>query len=77
MERPFDKWTGPGGLWGVNSYSTPQKRLELEFVPHRFVLGRSGLHHSANYPSVMVFGKPKRIRGREEKLDRLEAFLEN
>ncbi len=40
-----------------------------------FVLGRSGLHHSANYRSVMVFGKPAEVQNRDEKLRRLEAFI--
>ena len=42
-----------------------------------FVLGRSGLHHSANYRSVMIFGRPTEIRNRDEKLESLEAFVDN
>ncbi|MCY3641456.1 MAG: pyridoxamine 5'-phosphate oxidase family protein [Gammaproteobacteria bacterium] len=42
-----------------------------------FVLGRSGLHHSANYRSVMVFGRPTKVQNRDEKLGSLEALVDN
>ena len=40
------------------------------------VLARSGMHHSANSRSVMLFGKPTRVVDPEEKLAKLERFIE-
>lgn len=41
------------------------------------VLARSAFHHSANYRSVVVFAKARRVEGRAEKLAALEAFAEH
>lgn len=40
------------------------------------VLARSGFHHSANYRSVMVFGRATKVQDPSEKLARLETFIE-
>jgi uncharacterized protein len=40
------------------------------------VLARSAFHHSANYRSVVVFGRARLVAGRAEKLAALEAFAE-
>jgi nitroimidazol reductase NimA-like FMN-containing flavoprotein (pyridoxamine 5'-phosphate oxidase superfamily) len=40
------------------------------------VLARSAFHHSANYRSVVVFGRAQVIEERAEKLAALEAFAE-
>ena len=40
------------------------------------VLARSAFHHSANYRSVVVFGRAQMIEERTEKLAALEAFAE-
>jgi len=40
-----------------------------------FVLARSGFHHSVNYRSVMVLGKPEKVTDRHEKERRLENFV--
>jgi uncharacterized protein len=40
------------------------------------VLARSAFHHSANYRSVVVFGRAQIIEERAEKLAALEAFAE-
>ncbi len=39
------------------------------------VLARSAFHHSANYRSVAVFGKVRRIEDPVEKMDALECIL--
>ncbi|MDW7693295.1 pyridoxamine 5'-phosphate oxidase family protein [Flammeovirgaceae bacterium SG7u.111] len=39
------------------------------------VLARSAFHHSANYRSVNVFGKVKKLEGREEKMEALKCIL--
>ncbi len=41
------------------------------------VMARSAFHHSANYRSAVIFGKPKLIESREEKLRVLEVFMDN
>lgn len=41
------------------------------------VLARSAFHHSANYRSVIVFGRARRLDERSEKLAALEAFSEH
>ena len=46
-------------------------------MPNGFVLGRSGRFHSANYRSVMVFGKPTEVQNRDEKLGSMEAFVDS
>ena len=40
------------------------------------VLARSGMHHSANSRSVMIFGTARRIADPAEKLDKLKGFIE-
>lgn len=40
------------------------------------VLARSGFHHSANYRSAMIFGRPTLVDDPQDKLDRLEAFID-
>lgn len=41
------------------------------------VLARSTFHHSMNYRSVVVFGRPQVIEDREEKAKALEALVEH
>ncbi|MGB1025582.1 MAG: pyridoxamine 5'-phosphate oxidase family protein, partial [Rhodospirillaceae bacterium] len=41
-----------------------------------FVMARSGMHHSANYRSVMIFGKARRITDPDAKVARLRGFFE-
>lgn len=41
------------------------------------VLARSGMHHSANFRSVMVFGQPRLINDEEEKTARLNAMIDH
>jgi uncharacterized protein len=40
------------------------------------VLARSAVHHSVNYRSVVVFGRPEPVESAEEKAAALEAFTE-
>lgn len=40
------------------------------------VLARSAVHHSVNYRSVVVFGRPQPVESDDEKRDALEAFTE-
>jgi hypothetical protein len=41
------------------------------------VLARSAFHHSANYRSVVVFGRARLVDDTDEKLAALEAFAEH
>ena len=41
------------------------------------VLARSAFHHSINYRSVVVFGRPREVASGEEKSAALEAFTEH
>jgi len=40
------------------------------------VVARSGFHKSVNYRSAMLYGKPYKIEKPEEKLAKMEAFVE-
>ena len=40
------------------------------------VVARSGFHMSVNYRSAMLFGKPHKVSAPEEKLARMERFVE-
>lgn len=40
------------------------------------VLARSAFHHSANYRSVMLFGRAEKVTDRDEKLARLKTFID-
>ncbi len=40
------------------------------------VLARSAFHHSANYRSVMLFGRAEKVVDRDEKLARLKTFVD-
>jgi len=41
-----------------------------------FVMARSGMHHSANYRSAMIFGTAKKVSDPDEKEARLKAFID-
>jgi len=41
------------------------------------VMARSGFHHSVNYRSATLFGRPKKIEGKEEKNAALLCFMEH
>ncbi len=41
------------------------------------VLARSVFHHSVNYRSAIIFGKPKLVTARDEKMKALEVITEN
>ena len=40
------------------------------------VLARSGLHHSANFRSVMIFGEPRPVTDPEQKKRKLNAMID-
>ena len=40
------------------------------------VVARSGFHKSMNYRSAMVYGKPYKVEGQQEKQEKMETFVE-
>jgi nitroimidazol reductase NimA-like FMN-containing flavoprotein (pyridoxamine 5'-phosphate oxidase superfamily) len=40
------------------------------------VMARSGFHHSINYRSAMLFGKPRKVEDEDHKLRAMERFIE-
>ena len=40
------------------------------------VLARSGMHHSVNYRSAMLFGTAKKVTRRNDKVERMRVFVE-
>ena len=40
------------------------------------VLARSGMHHSANFRSAMVFGRPTKVSDTDQKVEKLRQFIE-
>ena len=40
------------------------------------VLARSGMHHSVNYRSAMLFGTAHKVTRREDKIERMRIFVE-
>jgi len=41
------------------------------------VMARSTFHHSANYRSAVIFGRPELVEDTQAKLDALEVFMDN
>jgi nitroimidazol reductase NimA-like FMN-containing flavoprotein (pyridoxamine 5'-phosphate oxidase superfamily) len=68
--------------WHGSSASRMQKRATAEQVCvtvtllDGMVLARSGLEHSVNYRSVMVFGRAELVEGAEEKTDHLRVMMD-
>ncbi|NNG06029.1 MAG: pyridoxamine 5'-phosphate oxidase family protein [Inquilinus sp.] len=68
--------------WHGSSASRMLRRSEGEqvclTVTHLdgLVLARSAFHHSANYRSVMLFGRAELVADKADKLARLQAFVE-
>ena len=40
------------------------------------VVARSGFHHSINYRSVMIFGRPRKVEDEDHKLRAMKTFVE-
>lgn len=55
----------------------PRRRICLT-VTHvdGLVVARSGFHHSINYRSVMIFGRPRAVEDEARKLRAMENFIE-
>jgi hypothetical protein len=74
---------GDAVYWHGSSKS--RMLLALEKAPHAcltvthfdaLVVARSGFHMSVNYRTAMLFGKPYKLREPDEKLAKMEKFVE-
>ncbi len=68
-------WHGSNGGRGLKAASGTQVCLTVSILDG-FVLARSGMHHSANYRSAMVFGEPRRITEPAEKIEKLNNLVD-
>ena len=68
-------WHASNGGRGVNAQEGADVCLTVSLLDG-FVLARSAMHHSANYRSVMVFGKPVKIADGEEKRAKLNGLID-
>ena len=68
-------WHASSGGRGIKSAEDSEVCVTVTLLDG-LVLARSGLHHSANYRSVMVFGIPHRVTDPLEKRDRLNALID-
>jgi nitroimidazol reductase NimA-like FMN-containing flavoprotein (pyridoxamine 5'-phosphate oxidase superfamily) len=68
-------WHGSNGGRGLKAAQGADVCLTVSLLDG-LVLARSGMHHSANYRSVMIFGRPTPVVDPDEKITRLRAFIE-
>ncbi len=68
-------WHGSSASRALRAQSGGEVCLAVTLLDG-FVLARSGFHHSVNYRSVMIFGRPEPVERPEDKLRHLEIFLE-
>jgi len=68
-------WHASSGGRGVKAWENSPVCLTVSLLDG-FVLARSGLHHSANYRSVMIFGQPARITDPDQKRVKLACLID-
>lgn len=68
-------WHGSRASRAIRSGFTGEVCLTVTMLD-ALVLARSAFHHSANYRSVMMFGRPTEIVAEEEKLLALQHFMD-
>ena len=68
-------WHGSNGGRGLKAADGEDVCLTVTLLDG-FVLARSGMHHSANFRSVMIFGRPTRITDPEQKRRKLTNFVD-
>lgn len=69
-------WHASSGGRGVKAWQDGLVCLTVSLLDG-LVLARSGLHHSANYRSVMIFGRPTRITDPDQKRAKLTSLIDN
>lgn len=68
-------WHASGGGRGVKAWVKGPVCLTVSILDG-LVLARSGLHHSANYRSVMVFGQPRLVEDPTRKNELFNGLIE-
>jgi len=68
-------WHASNGGRGVKASEKSSVCLTVSLLDG-LVLARSGLHHSANYRSVMVFGQPTMITDPDHKRAKLNSLID-
>jgi uncharacterized protein len=68
-------WHASSGGRGVKAWLKGEVCITVSLLDG-LVLARSGLHHSANYRSVMIFGQPTLVSDFEEKKRKLNALID-
>ena len=75
-EGDYVYWHASNGGRGAKAWSEGSVCLTVSILDG-LVLARSGLHHSANYRSVMIFGHPERIGDADAKRERLGRLIDS
>lgn len=68
-------WHASAGGRGIKAAEGTDVCLTVSLLDG-LVLARSGFHHSANYRSVMIFGRPERVSDPEQKRARFDGLID-
>jgi nitroimidazol reductase NimA-like FMN-containing flavoprotein (pyridoxamine 5'-phosphate oxidase superfamily) len=68
-------WHGSSASRAIRAAAGQEVCLTVSILDG-FVLARSGFHHSVNYRSAMIFGRPALVSDPAQKLERLRAFID-
>jgi len=68
-------WHGSSASRGLRAAEKMDVCLTVTLMDG-LVLARSGMHHSANFRSAMIYGVARKIEDTDEKVASLEAFVE-
>jgi hypothetical protein len=69
-------WHASNGGRGIKAAEGSQVCVTVSLLDG-FVLARSGLHHSANFRSVMLFGRPETVADPAQKVAKLNNFIDH
>ena len=69
-------WHASSGGRGINAAKGSEICLTVSLLDG-LVLARSGLHHSANFRSAMIFGTPVEITDPQQKKKKLDALIDS
>ncbi len=75
-EGNYVYWHGSSASRMLRAVDTAKVCLNVSILDG-FVMARSGMHHSVNYRSVMMFGKAHKVTDPHEKEERLKAFVDS
>ena len=68
-------WHGSSASRGIRASQDMDVCLTVSLLDG-LVLARSGMHHSANFRSVMIFGRPSVVEDPDRKAASLNAFID-